>query len=138
MPKILFLVGAALFSLLGIAHGLLTLRDLRTPRSFTPTDDGVRLAMAAAPLRLAPQTTIWSSWLGFNLSHSLGLMVFGGLLAWLALHDFELVTRSPLLRASAIVVAVVYCLMAIRFWFWLPATLSAAGALCFAASALGG
>lgn len=136
MAKFLFLVGALLFSALGVAHGLLTLHDLHAPRSFAPMDDRVRLAMEDAPLRLAPQTTIWRSWLGFNLSHSLGLMVFGGLLAGLAWRDFDLVANSPFLKTSSIVVAVLYCWMAIRFWFWLPAVLSAGGAACFVMSAL--
>src|SRR2546428_2178879 len=136
MSKALVLVGSALFSVLGLAHGLLALRDLRTPRAFTPTDDRVRPAMVAARLRLAPQTTIWDAWLGFNLSHSLGLVVFGAVLTWLGLRDFDLVANSAFLTGGSIVVAVLYFVMAVRFWFWLPAIVSAIGAVCFAASAL--
>jgi len=136
MSKLLFLVGALLFSMLGLAHGLLTLHDLRTPRSFAPTDDRVRLAMVDAPLRLAPQTTIWKSWVGFNFSHSLGLVVFGGLLTGLALRDFDLVAQSLFLKGSSVLVAVLYFWMAVRFWFWLPAALSGIGAVCFVVSAL--
>jgi hypothetical protein len=138
MSKLLFLLGSVLFSMLGLAHALLTIRDLRTPRSFAPTDDNVRLAMVDARLRLAPQTTIWRSWLGFNLSHSLGLMVFGGLLTGIALRDFDFVAHSAFLKGSSVVVAVLYFWMAVRFWFWLPATLSAVGAACFVLSALSG
>ena len=120
-----------MFCLLGVAHGVLTLRDLRTPRSFTPTDEGVRRAMARTPLRLAPQTTIWNAWIGFNLSHSLGLVLFGALYGGIALGDFSFVAGSLLLQVSAVVVALVYLLLALRFWFWLPATVSAVGTLCF-------
>jgi hypothetical protein len=136
MSRGLFLAGATIFAALGVAHGVLTLLDLRAPRAFTPRDDRVRLAMIGARLRLAPQTTIWQAWLGFNLSHSLGLATFGGFLAGLAVADFELVAESAVLRSAAIVVAVVYVLLAVRYWFWLPATLSAVGAACFVASAL--
>ena len=136
MSKLLFLAGAVSFSTLGLAHALLAIRDLRIPRSFTPTDDNVRLAMVDARLRLAPQTTIWRSWLGFNLSHSLGLVVFGGLLTGIAVRDFDFVASSPFLKASSVIVALLYLGMAIRFWFWLPATLSAVGAVCFLLSAL--
>jgi hypothetical protein len=138
MAKFLFLAGALLFGALGVAHGLLTLRDLRTPRSLAPVDDRVRIAMVDAPLRLAPQTTMWRSWVGFNLSHSLGLVVFGGLLTGLAWRDFDLVAHSAFLKAGSIVVAALYCVMAIRFWFWVPAALSAAGVACFVASAFAG
>jgi hypothetical protein len=136
MSKLLFLVGSLLFSTLGLAHALLAIRDLRIPRSFTPTDDNVRLAMVDARLRLAPQTTIWRSWLGFNLSHSLGLVVFGGLLTGIAVRDFDFVARSAFLKTSSVIVALLYFWMAVRFWFWLPATLSAVGAACFVLSAL--
>ena len=132
----LFLVGAALFGLLGVAHGVLTLRDVRVPRSFTPTDENLRRAMAEAPLRLAPQTTIWNAWLGFNLSHSLGLVVFGTVCGALALRDFGVVAESLFLRFGAVVVGAIYLLLALRFWFWVPAVLSAAGTLCFVVSAL--
>jgi len=138
MARLLFLAGALLFSLLGIAHAVLTLRDLRGPRSFAPVDDRVRQAMVEARLRLAPTTTIWKSWVGFNLSHSLGLIVFGGLLTGLAWRNFALVAQSASLQTSAIVVAVLYCWMAIRYWFWVPAVLSAGGAACFLISALAG
>lgn len=136
MSEGLFLTGAALFGVLGIAHGVLTLRDLRAPRAFTPTDDALRRAMADAPLRLAPQTTIWDAWLGFNLSHSLGLLVFGALFAALALRDFALISESLFLQFSPVVVGLIYLLLAVRFWFWVPAVFSAAGTLSFVLSAL--
>jgi len=136
MSEMLFLVGAALFGLLGVAHGVLTLRDLRAPRSFTPTDENLRRAMAEITLRLAPQTTMWNAWIGFNLSHSLGLLVFGAVCGGLALRDFGIVAESLFLRFGAVVVGVIYLLLALRFWFWVPALLSAAGTLCFVVSAL--
>jgi hypothetical protein len=136
LRETLFLVGAALFGLLGIGHGLLTLRDLRVPRSFTPIDENVRRAMAESRLRLAPQTTMWNAWVGFNLSHSLGLVMFGTVCAELALRDFGTVAESPFLRFGSVVVGLIYLLLALRFWFWVPVVLSAAGTLCFVVSAL--
>jgi hypothetical protein len=137
MAQACFLVGAALFGLLGVAHAGLTLRDLRVPRSFTPTDENLRRAMAEAPLRLAPQTTIWTAWLGFNLSHSLGLLVFGTVFGMLAWRDFGMVADNLFLRFGAVVVGAIYVLLALRFWFWVPAVVAAVGTLCFVVSALG-
>jgi len=135
MARVLFVAGAAIFALLGVAHGVLTLRDLGTPRSFVPTDEQAHEVMARARLRLAPRTSIWNAWLGFNLSHSLGLLVFGTLLGGLALGDFPLVARSSVLRGAAIVVSTTYVLLAIRFWFWVPVAASALGTLCFIGAA---
>jgi hypothetical protein len=134
----LFLSGSAIFVVLGLAHGLLTLRDLASPRSFTPTDPAVRDAMAKAPLAFAPQTTVWQSWLGFNLSHSLGLLVFGAVFGAVALRDFAWLQANPFLRFTPVAVSLVYAILAVRFWFWAPALASALGCAClFAAAILG-
>jgi hypothetical protein len=135
MRQNLFVVGAALFGLLGVAHGVLTLRDLQNARSFTPTDENLRRAMAAAPLRFAPQTTIWKAWLGFNLSHSLGLLVFGTVFGAMAFRDFGMVADNLFLRFGAVLVGFIYLVLALRFWFWAPAVLAAVGTLCFVVSA---
>jgi hypothetical protein len=138
VSRTLFLLGIGIFILLGCAHGLLALRDLARPRSFTPTEPSVRDAMAKAPLALAPQTTVWRSWLGFNLSHSLGLLVFGVGFAALALRDFAWLQANPVLRLMPAVVALLYAVLAIQFWFWVPAVACALGCACLLAAALGG
>jgi hypothetical protein len=136
MRQTFFVAGATVFGLLGLAHAVLTLRDLQAPRSLTPTDEGLRCAMAAALLRLAPQTTIWNAWLGFNLSHSLGLLVFGTVFGATAVHDFGAVAENLFVRFGAVLVGFIYLLLALRFWFWVPAVLSAVGTLCFVVAAL--
>ena len=134
--EMLFLTGAALFGLLGVAHGVLTLRDLRVPRSFTPIDENLRRAISETTLRLAPRTTMWNAWIGFNLSHSLGLVIFGALFGGLAFGDFGMVAENLFLRWGAVVVGLTYVVLAVRFWFWVPAVVSALGTLCFVVSAL--
>ena len=136
MSELLFLVGAALFGLLGVAHGVLTLRDMHLPRSFTPTDDNLRRAMAEAALRLAPRTTMWDAWLGFNLSHSLGLVIFGAFFGGLVFSDFDMVAKNRFLQSGAVIAGLIYVVLALRFWFWVPAVLLAVGTLCFVVSAL--
>lgn len=136
VAQILFVLAAALFCLLGLIHAVLTIRDLHDPRSFTPTDDKVRQAMSEARLRFAPATTVWRAWLGFHLSHSLGLLVFGGILGGLALFDFRFVAGSTALQITAVVVAGIYALLSVRFWFAVPAALTGIGTLVFLASAL--
>jgi hypothetical protein len=134
--QLLFVIGAGIFCLLGLVHVVLTIRDLHDPRSLTPTDDAVRQTMIAARLRLAPATTIWRAWVGFNFSHSVGLLVFGGILGGLALCNFRLVATSVALQATAVVVAATYAVLATLFWFAVPAAATAVGALAFLASAI--
>jgi len=136
LAQILFVIAAAIFCFLGVTHVVLTIRDMYDPRSLTPTDDTVRQAMMGARLRLAPVTTIWRAWVGFNLSHGLGLLVYAGIFGGLALSDFRLVAGSIVLQVTAIVVAATYALLATIFWFPVPAALAASGALLYLASSI--
>ncbi len=57
MARILLAIGGTIFLVLGTLHGVLTLRDVATPRAFTPTDKAVRIAMQGARLAFNPRVT---------------------------------------------------------------------------------
>jgi len=121
MPRVLLFTGALIFCILGAYHGVLTLRDLSAPRAFTPTDENVRRAMQESRLALSQSINLWDAWLGFNLSHSLGLLLFGGGLITIACLHFPIFVRNPSIQVAAVVVAAVYFVLSARFWFWVPA-----------------
>jgi hypothetical protein len=130
MAQALLIVGAGIFLLLGMVHAILTLRDLSNPSTFTPTDATVRTAQASR-LAIAPSTNLWRASLGFNLSHSLGILLFGGELFGIGLFEFTLFAHSPLIQSVAILVSAVYFVLSVCFWFSRPAISSAAAFLCF-------
>jgi len=134
MAQILLAIGGTIFLVLGTLHGVLTLRDVAKPRAFTPTDDAVRIAMQGARLALNPRANLWQVWLGFNLSHSLGIVLFGGGLLLLAWLHFPVFAASPLLQGAAVVVAAAYLVLSLRFWFWGPALGSGLSLLCILAA----
>ena len=136
MAPFLLTIGGTLFLVLGVLHGALTLRDLTRPRAFTPTDDAVRIAMQSTRLRLNPRANFWEAWLGFNFSHSLGLVLFGGGLVLLAQLHFPVFAASALLQGIAVAVAAVYLVLALRFWFWGPALGAGLSLSCILAAAL--
>jgi len=76
--QLLLIVGSSIFVLLGAAHGVLTLQDFGNPRNFTPRDAKIRTATQQSTIAFHPKINLWRAWLGFNLSHSLGLIMFGG------------------------------------------------------------
>jgi hypothetical protein len=96
-----------------------------------PDNAVVMQAMSESGLRLARGgTTMWSAWVGFNFSHSLGLVMFGfGCIA------VGVCLRSLALPKAALLVPVgtgaIYYLLAVRYWFRAPAIGVAAGTLCF-------
>ena len=136
MAQSLAAIGALLFIAMGAVHGAFTLRDVFDPKSFTPTDPNVREAMRGARLAFNPRANVWQAWLGFNLSHSLGLLVFGGALLAFSWGQFEVFANSLLLQAFTLLVAASYFVLSVRFWFWGPAVGTGAALLCLLASAV--
>jgi|SRR5947207_360783 len=128
--------GALIFVALGSYHLVFTLRDLWGPRTFTPSDENLRFAMMKSRLALSPAVNLWDAWMGFNLSHSLGLILFGGGLLTIAWAHFPAFAQSPSLQFVAITVAVVYLALSLRFWFWGPAVGTGIGLACFLVAAV--
>ena len=131
MARALVFIGAAIFIALGTTHGLLALRDISNPKAFTPIDPNVRQAMQGARLAFNPRANVWQAWLGFNISHSLGLLMFGVATAWRGWRIETVAVTGPLL-AVAIVIGLIYFILSMRFWFYAPAVASAVGTTCFA------
>jgi hypothetical protein len=117
----LFVVSVSIFFCLGILHGVLTLLDLIVPRTFTPPDQQLQQAMERSSIAINPQTNLWRAWLGFNLSHSLGLVIFGGAGITIGLLDFSIYARSILLQSCFLSIAIIYLILSIKFWFISPA-----------------
>lgn len=134
MAQVLLFTGAVIFFVFGAYHGIFTLRDLPLPRTFTPTDEGVRRAMQRSRVALDPRINLWDAWLGFNLSHSLGLVLFGGGLITVAWLHFPLFARSPSMQVAALVVSAAYLILSARFWFRVPAIGTGLGLACFLTS----
>ena len=132
--KYLFILGTLPFILLGAVHIVYSLMDVRRPRKLTPYDDSVRLAMQASTLVLTRQTTMWRAWLGFNLSHGIGVLFFGLVYLVLALNDFSLLSKVWPLPVLAVVVSASYWLLSIKYWFHIPAIGSGTGTICFITS----
>jgi hypothetical protein len=141
--KAWFIIGASLFMGAGGGHALVTLLDMVRPTFFTPIDGAVRSAMETTGFRfrsLFPgddgvRPTMWRIWLGFNASHGIGAFVFGLLCVLIATHDFALVTSIGALRPLTIAVSGAYFLLALRFWFYVPALITAGACACFTIAA---
>jgi hypothetical protein len=129
------IIGASIFLILGIFHGVLTLQDLGSPRTFTPPAKSLRLAMQNSSIAIHPQTNLWQAWLGFNLSHSLGLIMFGGIFVAIGFFNFSVFAQILWLPSCAIFISTAYLIMSIKFWFSKPVIASTMGLTCFIISA---
>ena len=83
MVATLLILGGTVFGVLGALHAVYTLLDLHNPRRLVPVDPSVAHAMANSALRLSGGCTdMWRAWIGFNFSHSLGVLLVAGLALW--------------------------------------------------------
>ena len=64
---------------------------------FTPRDPALQISMSQIAPVLTNETTMWRCWVGFNASHSMGLLLFGLVFGFLALAHDQLLFRSPFL-----------------------------------------
>ncbi len=121
MSQYLLIAGGTLFSALGLLHAIYTICDVYRPTHLAPTDPAVIGQMTAAGLRLARgRTNMWDAWLGFNLSHGLGAIVFGLVCVGAGVFARGLgVPKAALL--ILVIVGAIYLLLAVRFWFRIPA-----------------
>jgi hypothetical protein len=120
------------FLVLGGLHAIYTLLDLRNPRRLVPADPSVAHAMANSAVRLSRGgTDMWRAWIGFNFSHSLGVLLVGALAVWAG-------SRTNTLPAGIMpvltLIGCVYLVLALRYWFHTPAIGVAIGTACFAAA----
>ena len=121
MAECLLIAGGAIYLLLGSIHALYTLLDLHRPRRIVPADAALIDRMRGTTVRLSRGgSTMWDAWMGFNLSHSLGAILFGlGCIA-AGIGLWGLVpTKASLLIPVA--VSTLYLVLALRFWFKVPA-----------------
>lgn len=131
MTQILVIIAASIFLLLGTLHGALTLRDVKNPRFFTPPDAALRQAMQESSIRFHPNINLWKAWLGFNLTHSLGLIFFGGAFLHVGIFEPKNFASSLLFQAVAVSVSAIYMGVSLKFFFSKPAIYSAVGLACF-------
>lgn len=136
MSQLLVVFAASIFLLMGLGHGAFTLADLKTPRAFTPPDPALREAMQQSSVRFHPTINLWDAWMGFNLTHSLGLVLFGGAYVYLGIVDPLAFARSGLLQAVALIVSALYLILSRRFFFSKPVLGSALGLGGFALACL--
>jgi hypothetical protein len=132
MIAILLILGGAVFGVLGALHAIYTLLDLRNPRRLVPVDPSLAHAMANSGLRLSRGgTDMWRAWIGFNFSHSLGLLLFAALSLW---AGFRINMLPGGVRPVLTLVGCIYLVLAVLYWFRVPVIGVAIGTGCFAAA----
>ena len=132
--KIFIIIGSLPFIVLGLLHVIYTLQDISEPKKLAPRDAGLIDAMKASPLGLTTETNMWRAWVGFNLSHGLGALFFGGIYLTLALQDISILDGMPILYAFAVMISLAYYMLARSYWFSIPRIGTGLGLAAFMAA----
>ncbi len=133
-----FIAGTIPAMFAGALHALLTLADVARPRYFAPRDETLTPVLEGTRIRFGGSAapSMWNAWLGFNISHGLGVFTFGLLCLLIATYDFTLVERIDAIRPLTIAFAATYLALSLRFWFYGPALLTGISTTCFTVAAV--
>jgi len=140
----LFIAGTIPFMLAGGIHALATLLDTVRPTFFAPIERSVLPALEGTGIRFreifpggsGATPSMWRAWLGFNISHGLGLFTFGLLCLLIGTYDFDLVEDIDAIRPFTIAVSAAYLALSLRFWFYVPTITIGVGTACLAVASV--
>jgi hypothetical protein len=96
--KILMVLSASIIFTLGVVHLVYTFWGPQ----LTPRDPALQISMSQIAPVITKETTMWRCWVGFNASHSMGLILFGLVFGFLALAHGQLLFQSPLLLVTVV------------------------------------
>jgi hypothetical protein len=80
--RILMVFSASIVLTLGVLHLVYTFWG----PSLTPREPALQISMSQIAPVMTKETTMWRCWVGFNASHSMGLILFGLVFGFLALR----------------------------------------------------
>jgi hypothetical protein len=113
---LLVIVSAAIVLLLGLTHLLYTFYG----PNLLPRDRELQTRMQQVSPVITRQTTMWKAWIGFNASHSCGLILFGAVYGYLALANSHLLFQSAFLLWLGLISQLGYVLLAKSYFFRIP------------------
>jgi hypothetical protein len=83
---------------------------------------------------ISKETTMWRAWVGFNVSHSMGLILFGLVFGFLALAHSQLLFRSPFLLIVGLAMLGGFVVLCRVYFFSSPLTGISIALACYVAS----
>lgn len=131
LTKYLYIAGCIPFLVLGLIHAVYTIADTYNPKKLIPYKPGVMGLMKESTLAITKETDMWRAWVGFNISHGVGIVFFSATYLYLSSLHITFLENSLFLLLAAPTIALAYLILSIKYWFRIPAAGSAIGLLCF-------
>jgi hypothetical protein len=83
---------------------------------------------------ITKETTMWRAWVGFNASHSMGLILFGLVFGFLALAHGQLLFQSSFLLAVGLAMLCGFVVLCKAYFFSAPLTGISISLACYIVS----
>ena len=128
--KLLMALSASIMLTLGVVHLVYTFWG----PNLTPRDAALQISMRETSPVITTETTMWRCWVGFNASHSMGLILFGLIFGFLSLAHGQLLFRSPFLLAVGLTMLGGYVVLCKVSFFSVPLTGVSISLACYLAS----
>jgi hypothetical protein len=123
-------LSASIVLTLGIIHLVYTFWG----PNLTPRDPTLQISMSQTSPVITKETTMWRCWVGFNASHSMGLILFGLVFGFLALAHDELLFHSPFLLVVGLAFLVGFVVLCKVYFFTVPLRGMSISLTCYVAS----
>ena len=128
--KVLMVLSASITFALGVVHLVYTYWGTK----LTPRDPALQISMSQIAPVITKTTTMWRCWVGFNVSHSMGLILFGLVFGFLALHHGQLLFQSPFLLVVGLAMLGGFVVLCKVYFFVAPLAGISIALACYVAS----
>jgi len=128
--RILMVLSASILFTLGVVHLVYTFWGTK----LTPRDPVLQISMSQISPVITKETTMWRCWVGFNASHSMGLILFGLVFGFLALAHGQLLFQSPFLLIVGLAMLGGFVVLCKLYFFNVPLTGISISMACYVAS----
>ena len=126
----LWALGSILISFLGGIHLYFTFFT----NVFSSKNEKMIEAMKASSPILTQEITMWKAWIGFNGSHSSGVLFIGIINFYLALRYFNILQSDHFFFIFNILTISFYVWLAEKYWFNIPFVGLLIALVCFLSS----
>ncbi len=114
--RILMVLSASIVFTLGVIHLSYTFWGT----NLTPRDPALQTSMSQTSPIITKETTMWKCWMGFNASHSMGLILFGLIFGYLALAHSRVLFQSPFLLVVGLAMLCGFVVLSKVYFFRAP------------------
>ena len=115
IAKYLWIAGSLPFIILGSIHLYYTFFSNKFSSRTASVDDAMKNSFPV----LTKETTMWKAWIGFNGSHSSGV-IYIGLINFIAAISYPEILFSSLFLALNIITVLFYSWLGKKYWFGTP------------------